>query len=181
MRKHVSSLTIIALFCFLLQGCIIHKENEPPIVYAYIYKFYEGTDYSNYQCVAYYTPETDHMLSYPPLTGYRPIPLHNGYYVGGNLKLTDGGDYTASHAVYLSFTLDDIQNGNVPDDWMENYYPYIIEDNPFAEFYEWNETANLPIPSYGCDNYPDEMCIDTALLNMLIDNGELSQYLKRIK
>lgn len=172
--------TLLVSGCLLMQGC--YKCEEPPGTYAYIYKFHEGADYSNYQSVAYYNPETDHMLSYPPVTGYRPIPLHNGYYVGGNLKLTDGGEYTVSHTVYLSFTLDDVQNGDVPDDWMENYYSYIIDDNPFAEFYEWDENVNLPFPPIqGCDNYPDGRCIDTVLINTLIDNGELSHYLKRIK
>ena len=168
------------MWCLMLQGC--HRCTEPPITYAYVYKFQEGTDYSNYQSVTFYDPETDHMMSYPPITGYHPIPLHNGYYIGGNLKLSDGGEYTASHTVYLSFSLDEIQNGTVPDDWMYNYNQYILEDKPFAEFYEWNECVNLPAPShYGCEDYPNGICIDTILLNSLIDNGELSCYLKRIK
>ena len=167
--------------CLLFQACP-QRDDYPQ--YAFIYKFNENQDCSEYQSV-YKFFDDDYMYS-SPITGYKPVSLHNGYYVGGNLKLSNSGEYTIKHTVYLSVTLEDIENGNAPNDWRTNYMQYIIADNPFSEFYLWrqhssNEKKNLPIPSSGCNQYPSDYCIDTNILNIIIDKGELNDYFYRIK
>ncbi len=180
MKKILNIMFVIGI-CLLFQAC---PKGDDYTQYAFIYKFYDNQDCAEYQSV-YKLTDDDYMYS-APSTGYRAVSLHNGYYVGGNLRLSNNGYYTVSHTVYLTILIDEILNGSAPSDWNSNYEKYILTDNPFKEFYVWMQPStdkkklSYPI-SNGCNQYPEGYCIDTTILNKIIDQGQLEDYFYKIK
>ena len=157
-----------------------------PEYYAtFVYKFPEGKDLSqNVMILTSYHGEDDTVIY---MHGYRPIPLHKGYYLDGPIITTKGGVKTF---YYLTITYDDIDNGTAPSDWKENWRDYVIpcmtrygvycayeelwyrgylscEDYRESELYNEDITLQTPIM--------EDVHVDTNILNQWIDENNLIQ------
>lgn len=187
MKKGFLLMFVIGVFCLFLASCeplCKRKDHlQGPAYYAtYVYKFKEGHDYSqNVMVMAL----GDQMYFNP---GYRPIPLHDGYYLDGPLLQMEDVSPTI---YYLDFTYDDITNGTAPVDWQSNWEKHIIPCwnrwNNYAP-YDWGRCRGYSwcgdIPSE--DLYNDTIIletpffvdthIDTNILNSWIDNNSLNEH-----
>ena len=148
-----------------------------------IYKFADSCDYSNNLYII--APDVIPFTLYPEL---RPIKLHGGYYLGGL-----GGVAGRDKIIYLTFTYDDFDNGNMPENWYDDWQQYVMEDNPYIEAYSCRVHL-CPCDSTYYKNFPAycEECnlesisidsiarkLDTNKLNNWIDNHILEQFLIR--
>lgn len=160
--------------------------DEPEYTSLYIYKFMEGKDYSNHVIVIGSLQEGDTSAYY--ITGYEPIKLHGGYYLGGNIPSLPGPGNDNIH--YLTLTYSDLESGNVPEDWFDHWWDYRIL--PEECVHEWvlyfgrsrcknsqwyyknsavyNPQITLHVP------VTDDVHTDTSLINKLIDEDRLIGY-----
>lgn len=150
----------------------------------YVYKFPEDRDLSKNVMVMSSNFDTVDFIP-----GYRPIPLHGGYYLDGPVP----ANFYAGEIYYLDFTYDELENGMVPDDWKEHWKEHIVDCwtpqnlyipweghawcrgyshcrpvEPYSDLY--NEGITLPTPIYV------DVHVDTNILNRWIDNDSLDYH-----
>ena len=146
----------------------------------YIYKFQEGKDYSDHVIIISPLREEDSSAYY--ITGYKPIKLHGGYYLGGNIPALRGPEDMIH---YLTLTYSDLENGNAPEDWFNHWWDYRIipEECIFERFYYrgrchcmdarcyykndslYNFRIRLKVPII------DDVHTDTAKINKMIEKN----------
>lgn len=154
----------------------------------YIYKFKPGKDYSEQASHYMYYPGDD--CAFRDVLGCRPMPLHNGYYTGGNIWYAPP-EYAAFKTAYLTITLDELEgNDSVYYEWYNHWENYILDEDPFMEFYYYtgcNEELHLPISDSGIAGYElyhheyAAQMFDSTTLNNIIDDCQLEKYLIRVK
>lgn len=154
----------------------------PDYCATFVYKFPEGKDLSQNVMILTRYQGRDTVIF---MQGYRPIPLHNGYYLDGPILSPSRG---IEPFYYLTITYDEIDNGTAPIDWKEHWQDYVIpctnryniycayeelwyrgymscEDYRESELY--NENITLPTPII------EDVHIDTNILNQWIDENNL--------
>ena len=182
----------IILVVFVLSACESKCERQmridgPSYACTFVYKFPEGRDLSNNIMITVRYDGRDTLFE-SFYEGYRPIPLHNGYYMDGPIsKQTGSLDY-----YYLTITYDDIEQGTVPPEWKSHWKEYIVpcwrvtniycpydevycnefcdcDDEPcgylHSELYNEDITLHTPIV--------EDIHIDTNILNQWIDNEKI--------
>ena len=187
MKTRAFALVLPCVFAVLFASCYESpcdrnmRISSPEYYSLYVYKFREGKDYSNNVVLI---SNTDDSTAYY-ISGFAPIKLHGGYYLGGNIpKLIN----PRGMIHYLTLTYSDLETGNVPDDWLEHWKDYRImpEECVFEWFYcygrcscddagcyytrtkFYNRHITLDVP------VEDDIHTDTAILNNRIDNNNLS-------
>lgn len=199
MNTRFCLISIAVIAVFTMTACESRCQREmridgPSYVSTFVYKFPEGQDLSNNVMIyASLTPsvEGSDLEFRDYIHGYRPIPLHDGYFLDGPIpKLPDSWSI-----YYMSFTYDDLDRGNVPEDWKTNLKNYIVpcwinaNYTPFAELYSYafcdcdDEPCGYRRSELYNENYTletpimEDVHIDTNLLNLWIDNGELHSHM----
>ena len=181
--KRIVFFTLVIAGSLLPQACI-HFCTEPPMDLVYIFKFKEGTDYSNHVYAIAYVESQSWWCD--PVKQIRPTPLHDGYYIA-NYTTCSARD-AAENMMYFKYTLEQYFNGEVETIMFPSANDTnVIAQDPFVEFYKLSEDhnpGNLPFNSVHDSigtQYDFHITIDTNILNSIIDNGELSHYFQRIK
>ncbi len=159
-----------------------YRLGGPEYCSLYVYKFKEGKDYSNNVIVISPLREGDSSAFY--ITGYEPIRLHGGYYLGGNIPAL----HTPVDMIhYLTLTYSDLENGNIEENWFDHWWDYrILPEECVHEwfyyygrcscddaqcnyrnspFYNSNITLNVPVE--------DDAHTDTTLINTMIDKDSV--------
>ena len=159
--------------------------NGPEYCSLYIYKFKDGKDYSDNVIVISPLREWDSSAYY--ITGYEPIKLHGGYYLGGNIPKLHNPQ---AEIHYLTLTYSDIENGNVPDNWIDHWWDYrIMPEECIHEWFYYRGRCSCDDAQCNYRNSPfynpgitlhmpveDDIHTDTALINKMIDGDSLSGF-----
>ncbi|MBN2521438.1 MAG: hypothetical protein JXB17_13070 [Bacteroidales bacterium] len=142
-----------------------------------IFLFKEGKDYSKNVYVLLNDDKT-RIIGYPSYKDLKYdtlglLDIYKGYYF--TLDMTYG-----VNSAYLSLTVKEFE---FADDTIsvEDMEKLIIDKDPYAEFYFDENKYLLNRCSECIDKDTTWPAYDTAKLHRLIDNGELSKYLNRVK
>ena len=161
----------ICLFFLLLSGCVCSDNSGGDDAYLYVFKYVGEEDLSHHVEIIDNNQILPIFLDSPECI---PIKLHQNYFL--NLRHPINYDYTK--AQLLSITIDDINNGNAPENWKEHWEEYVMEGNPYEAFYicftnhcKYSKGYYKELPFYreGCG----EKGIDTNIINKMIDDGTL--------
>ena len=166
------------VFCFcllILTGCGCSDNSGGDFPYFYVFKYVGGEDLSHHVEII---DNCQPMPIFLDSAECIPIKLNQNYFL--NLKHPINYDY--SKARLLLITIDDIENGNVPENWKEHWEEYVMDGNPYEEFYicfashcKYSEVYYKDFPFYrsGCG----DKGIDKNIINNMIDEGTLFNYL----
>lgn len=166
----IASLFVVsAMFCSSCCGMIVEEEN----LVVCIFKYSQGEDYSEYLLVSSKTEEGSYEHE-----GYKmskPIAVNGGFYI---YNLAIGDEFADGELVCLSITVDDFNNGRAPEGWQAHWRDYLLSDSPLSACYEiWGTECS------GYNDFPayNKKCtstfgIDTVILNRMIDDGTLFDY-----
>lgn len=183
----IQRLTFLLLIALVMVACETPCQRsfriDGPDYYAtYVYKFPEGKDLSQNVMILTRYQGRDTVVF---MQGYRPIPLHKGYYLDGPILAPMG---SAPTFYYLTITYDEVDNGTAPSDWMEHWQDYVIPCTnryniycAYEEFYYrgfmacedyresglYNEDITLATPII------EDVHTDTNILNQWIDENKL--------
>lgn len=94
------------------------------------------------------------------------MALHNGYYL-----FVDPINYT--QWAYMPFTYDDLDNGNVPRDWKQNWEQYYDTiHNPYEVMYVIcsSNCDKCDVP-FRCDTCSSTHYLDTIILNRIVETN----------
>jgi len=184
MKKYYFLIGLLAIFFSSCESRCMQETRIDGYKYysCFVYKFREGMDLSNNVMIMV----RGNNVIYEH--GYRPIPLHDGYYLDGPIRRAT----YVEPFYYLSFTYDDIENGTAPANWESHWRDYLIPCWVDGATYDPYENFCY----YGYCECPDEPCgyrhqipynesitlhtpimedihIDTNILNYKIDNNLL--------
>lgn len=189
--KSINKYVILSLISILLFSCESPCERSaridgPAFAATFVYNFPEGKDLSNNVMVLYsYGKDIEYV------EGYRPIPLHKGFYLDGPIPQVLGD---AADIFYMNFTYEELENGDVPSDWKENWKNYLVPCSSRSNnYFPWEILCYMPYSpcSDGLTTtevlrndtiflhtpLPIDVHVDTNILNKWIDNDELRDHL----
>ena len=158
-----------------------YRSGGPEYCSMYVYKFMEGKDYSDHVIVISPLRKGDSSAYY--ITGYEPIKLHGGYYLGGNIPAL----HDPEMIYYLTFTYSDLESGNVEEEWLDHWWDYRIlpQECIFEWFYYYGRCScvdarcnyrNSPYYNPNVELHVpivDDVHTDTSLINAMIDGNNL--------
>lgn len=136
-----------------------------------ILKYKQGAEFPDY----FHTNKANLRSKYskPELGLY---PLVNGYYIhfGGAIY----NDWQYKDVVIMDFTLEDYNNNNIPEDWLDHWEDHVFVENPFCyggalPFYLCKLHRGVP---YYCEKCTNTSNIDTSCINRLIVTDEIWNY-----
>lgn len=166
----------ICLFILLFSGCHC-SDNSGAVSYPYLYVF----KYVGEEDLSHHVEIVDNNQPLPIFLDSAeciPIKLHQNFF----LNLSHSINYEYNKARLLTITIDDIIEGNAPNNWKENWENYVMDGNPYKTFYicpaslcKYSEFYYKDLPFYRDGS--GEKGIDTNIINNMIDNGTLFEYL----
>ncbi len=166
MKKQVCRIKlIIPLFIFILLSFSCESGSD---IDEMIYVYKTKADYTKNVCVELDSKKTKITSNYAPFSVNTrwPIKLINGYALNGTLGANSG---------YLSITNDEYKLNYDVSPSPDSLYKLLLDDDPFIEFYEFNDPKNVFYNENGAYG------VDTAYINHLIKESNLEKYFIRIK
>ena len=166
MKKQICRIKLIIpvfIFISLSFSCESGSDIDEMI---YVYK--TKADYTKNVCVELDPDKTKVTSFYAPnsINSRWPVRLTDNYVLNGTLGSNSG---------FLSITNEEYNQNYSASPGADSLYKLLLDDDPYIEFYEFNDTKNVFYNESGANG------IDTAYINHLIREDNLEKYFIRIK